>query len=185
MPVSFRSRLTAVLAFVAVSFGLVLASAGTAAAAPYPVPTANGPTLSVSFSGPLVAGAPLTISITGFQPFESTTIVIFSDPVNVGTYAEDANGSLTVTVPLPAGLDPGPHTVVATGANGSVAQAGFSISSGLAFTGEGQGTGGTATGTGGSGLAFTGIAIGASLVLALGLLTAGTVTLMAGRRQAS
>lgn len=184
MPVSFRSRLTTVIAFLAISFGLVLASAGTASASPYPVPTTPAPTLTISIDSPLIEGAPITITISGFGPFESFTIVIFSDPVNVGTFTTDGSGNATVTFPLPGGLDPGAHTIVATGSNGSVAQAGFTIPGGLAFTGEGQGTGGTATG-GGSGLAFTGIAIGGSLVLALGLLTAGTVTLMAGRRQAS
>lgn len=182
MPMSIRHRLITTFAAIAFALGLVMASASTAGAAPspYPPPTSAGPSISIAFDSPLVTGSPITITITGFQPFESITLVIFSDPINLGTFTADGEGTLTTTVTVPAGLEPGAHTIVATGSEGSVAQYGITLAGGLAFTGPGEGSGG-----GGSGLAFTGIAIGGSLILAIGLLTAGAVTLMAGRRKAS
>jgi hypothetical protein len=176
--VSLRSRTTLAVTFFALVLALLLGSAGTASAAPYPVSTTAGATVDTpGGNAPLVAGAPYTFTLSGFGPFEVVTVVIFSDPINLGTFTADATGTVHVSVTLPAGLAPGSHTIVSTGASGKVVQFGLTLTA-PAAAGSGQGGGG-------SDLAFTGVAIGGALVVALGLLAAGTITLMSGRRRAS
>ena len=177
----YRIRIARLLGALALAVGLLFASAGAATAAPTPYPPpASGPTVVVN-TGALQPGQSITLTFTGFTPNETITIIVYSDPVNLGSFTAGSDGAVTATVTLPTTLDQGAHTIVATGAtSGRTPSLAFTVSSGLVFTGEGQGGGSG----GGGGLAFTGIAVAGSLVVAIALLTAGTATLLAGRRKA-
>ena len=179
---SLRTSAAKFLGIIALTLGILFASASAASAAPSPYPpSTSGPTVVIN-SGTLQPGQSITLTFTGFLPNETITVIVFSDPINLGSFSANSSGTAVVTVTLPASLEAGSHTIVATGAtSGYSASFGFTVASGLAFTGEGAGGGST----GGSGLAFTGIAVGGSLILAVGLLTAGTMTLLAGRRKSS
>jgi hypothetical protein len=183
MPI--RLKVLAGLTAAILATTLLLFSAAAASAAPgdstspYPVPT-SGPTITIDGGAGFVAGGSYRLDINNFQPGETVGVVLFSAPYQLGTFVTDASGHASTTVTLPTDLPDGSHTVVATGDKGSTASFGFTLS--VASDAVPSGTGG---GGGGGGLAFTGVAVGASLILALGLLTAGTMTLLAGRRRAS
>jgi len=74
--------------------------------------TTTPPTLTCASS----TGCSLPISGTGFQAGESVDLVLHSNPVDLGTVTADGSGNFTDTVKIPAGTDPGAHTIVATGA---------------------------------------------------------------------
>jgi hypothetical protein len=48
----------------------------------------------------------------GFTPSRVGEIVLFSEPQLVGTFTTDATGAFTAQFDLPAGIEPGPHTIV-------------------------------------------------------------------------
>jgi hypothetical protein len=50
----------------------------------------------------------------GFTPSRVGEIVLFSEPQLVGTFTTDATGAFTAQFDLPAGIEPGPHTIVLT-----------------------------------------------------------------------
>jgi hypothetical protein len=67
-------------------------------------------------------GAPVTITGSGYQPYSTVVLSLFSAPESVGTTTADGNGNISVTVYLPPGTPTGSHTLLATGldANGAV-----------------------------------------------------------------
>ncbi len=72
-------------------------------------------------------GGLLTVSGTGFEPGETISLVLHSDPVDMGTTTADADGAFSFTWTVPAGTE-GEHTVVATGAtSGTVREASVTI----------------------------------------------------------
>jgi hypothetical protein len=178
------TKLYSMIAAFIVAVGLICLQAGAAEAAPtdpapYPVPT-SGPVITVNGgSQSYIPGGSFQVSITNFQSDESVTLVLYSTPYPLGTFTTDAAGSLTTTVILPSNLPAGSHTIVATGNQGSAASFGFTVQSAVIDSAPAD------TGGGSPDLAWTGVAVGGSLVLALGLLIAGTITLLAGRRRAS
>jgi hypothetical protein len=95
------------------------ASAGTAAFAP--TQTLSAPTA--------VQGSTQTVTANGFAAGESVEAIIHSAPVSVGTAIASAGGSVTISYVVPAGVDPGAHTLVLTGAT-----SGLSVTSALAVT---------------------------------------------------
>jgi hypothetical protein len=165
--------------------GVLLASAAAAGAAPgdpAPYPPPAPPGVQAPTTQP-VAGAPISLVIGGFQPNEIATIILFSDPINLGTFQADGGGTVYATVTLPDGVA-GPHTIQVTGNKGSSYSLGITVQSpsGLAFTGEGQGTGNTDDG---GALAFTGVMVGGSILIALGLIAAGSLLLVGGKRKSN
>jgi hypothetical protein len=61
------------------------------------------------------AGKTITVSGSGYAPFSTVTVLIYSEPRILTTVVADMNGDFTVTVTVPADLAPGQHTLVASG----------------------------------------------------------------------
>ncbi|WP_091768098.1 fibronectin type III domain-containing protein [Blastococcus aurantiacus] len=87
------------------------------AVAPFPatVPTSDGPLTNAGSSTSLDPGQSITISGTGYMPFSTVTVVVYSSPTVLGTAEADENGAFTFTGTLPEGLAAGSHTLVAAG----------------------------------------------------------------------
>jgi hypothetical protein len=85
-------------------------------------------------------GAPVSISGGGFAPGATIQITIASTPTLLSTVNADGSGSFQTTVVLPSSLEPGIHTLSATGANPAggtlVLSSQITVGSGLAFTGS-------------------------------------------------
>jgi hypothetical protein len=67
---------------------------------------------------PLLASPPggqITATATDMTPNLEVRATIFSEPVDLGEFIADANGTVTVTVTVPDGLTPGEHQLVLTG----------------------------------------------------------------------
>jgi hypothetical protein len=60
-------------------------------------------------------GQQITVIGTGFQPLSLATVVIYSSPQVLATVPTDANGDFSVLVEVPAGLEAGQHSLVASG----------------------------------------------------------------------
>ena len=101
--------------------------AGSAAAdltAPITAPatfTASFAPSVYTLTGPAstVAGGEISVDGTGFDPGETVSLALHSEPVALGTVAADAVGAFSTTVTIPANTVAGDHTVVATGAAGT------------------------------------------------------------------
>ncbi|WP_188399005.1 HtaA domain-containing protein [Microbacterium aerolatum] len=101
------------------------ASAQPKAQLPATPPTRDGVEIDAENLEALQSGDLVTISVSGFQPYEKDVkIVVYSTPVLLGTADADANGVVTWTGTLPATLADGPHTLTFQG----------SINRGLEFT---------------------------------------------------
>ena len=74
-----------------------------------------------------VPGARLTVAGSGFVPGSNVELVVYSTPVPLATAAADANGEISVAVLLPAGLELGPHTVVARGFSADARDGGYGV----------------------------------------------------------
>ncbi|WP_243229169.1 choice-of-anchor G family protein [Microbacterium sp. CIAB417] len=73
---------------------------------------------------------------TGFQPGETVTGTMNSDPLALGTQVADSNGTVTFTWKIPAGTDLGTHSVTLSGAeSGSDSDTFRVVADGLATTG--------------------------------------------------
>jgi LPXTG-motif cell wall-anchored protein len=60
-------------------------------------------------------GESCLIQAHGFAPGSDVTITVYSDPLVIGTFAADANGSIAQSWTVPSGFAAGAHTVVLTG----------------------------------------------------------------------
>ncbi len=143
--------------------------------APATVPASNGPLAGTGFSaGSVTAGQTITVSGTGYAPFSTVTVLVYSSPTVLGTAVADEHGAFTFTGKLPAGLAAGSHTLVAAGvdANGNPYYLTQSIT-----------VGGGATGTGSGGLAYTGADIAVPAIGGLAALAIGGGLVVAGRRR--
>ena len=68
---------------------------------------------AVRLSAPSVtAGASVTITGTGFAPSAGLTVVLHSDPVQLGTVTTTADGAFSSTVTIPANTPPGTHHIL-------------------------------------------------------------------------
>jgi hypothetical protein len=65
-------------------------------------------------------GAQLGFSGKGFWAGETVDIVVYSDPVNLGSVVADGNGNVSGTVTIPRTLPVGAHTLVLTGRSSGV-----------------------------------------------------------------
>src|SRR4051794_14773895 len=105
----------------------------------------------------------------GFQPYEKVTLTLPSPPVALAPSPADANGTVTVEFPLPAGTPIGAHTLELAGDQGSHYEDALTVVA--------------ATTSSGASLAYT----GASIALPLGggtvLVAAGATAMVVGRRR--
>jgi hypothetical protein len=107
---------------------------------------------------------------TDGQPVE---VELHSKVYALGTVTADGAGAATVTFKIPSGISNGNHAVVFTGDFLGTRR---SVSVGLAITGG-------STASNGGGLPFTGFELGAASLLGAGLLGAGTVAVISGRKR--
>lgn len=80
-------------------------------------PTSNGdltPATGTATSG-VQPGSTMTLSGSGYAPGSTVTVLIYSSPQVLTTVVADSSGKFTVTVTVPAGLEAGNHTLVASG----------------------------------------------------------------------
>jgi LPXTG-motif cell wall-anchored protein len=153
------------------SLGLV----GTAQAAACPegtYPPGSSCTFGVFTSSTVTAaGQTITITAAGFQNDSTGEITFLSTPVSLGTFTANSAGVVTATVKIPANAAAGVHHINISG----VAPDGSArvLSTRIVVGGAGSG----------SGLPLTGGQIGAASVLAVGLLGAGTLSVVASRRR--
>lgn len=105
----------------------------------------------------------------GVAPNSSGTSKLFSDPIFLGTWTANSLGAVHTSVTIPANAPVGQHTLAFTGTDPSGAAVTFTAP--LTINGSG------------SGLPLTGTQIGAASILGVGLLGAGTVAVIAGRRR--
>jgi titin len=100
------------------------ASAATSAAPPI-VPAeapADAPTTLTTTDGALSSINPsqqITVTGSGFLPYSSVTVVLYSSPVVLGAAVADAHGGFSKLVTLPADLAAGQHNIVASGVDAS------------------------------------------------------------------
>lgn len=83
-----------------------------------PTPPASAPTTLTTSDGPVsrvATGQSVTVIGTGFAPYSTATVVIYSQPRVLGTVVTDATGAFSLTVTVPADLEAGEHTFVAYG----------------------------------------------------------------------
>ena len=67
----------------------------------------------------MVPGKTVTVTGSGYAPFSTVTLAIYSTPQVLTTVVTDASGNFTATVTVPAGLAAGSHTLVASGVDSS------------------------------------------------------------------
>lgn len=156
--------------------GLFVAAAGLGLAIGWATPAfAYGPggaPALTSNSSSTTPGGSLLVTGSNFVPNEGITLTLHSAPVTLATTTASTSGSFSVTVTIPAGTDPGAHTILASGATGDSATTNIVVTGAVSST---------ATVT--SGLAFTGAdiaAVSAVGAIALGL---GGMLIMSGRRR--
>lgn len=65
--------------------------------------------------GDAVAGAPSEVTATGLKAGTSWNLVLRSTPITLKTGKVGSSGSITATVNIPSGLEPGWHTLTLTG----------------------------------------------------------------------
>jgi hypothetical protein len=87
---------------------------------PGPQPGNDGISLTLAFSvGDSIrtgtAGVP--VSGAGLKPGADYTVVLRSDPVEIGAGVNDANGAFSATYPIPGDTPAGPHSVTVTSLN--------------------------------------------------------------------
>jgi len=64
----------------------------------------------------------LPMSLDQYKAHTKVSFKIFSDPINLGEYSTDSEGSININLPLPPYLEPGYHTLYATGTSESGTQ---------------------------------------------------------------
>ena len=81
--------------------------------------TRGGPTITTNVQSVQAGG---TVQVTGARWPANTdvSLVLTSDPVNLGTVRSDANGAFSVVVTIPSNTTAGNHTLTASGGGQSV-----------------------------------------------------------------
>ncbi len=156
-----RRNLLVLLVFGTVSF----LGIGTALGVDYPATTG---TLNTSLTS-VAPGDSVTVSGDGFLPGTPVQITIESTPTLLARVNADARGAIRATVTIPSGLEPGTHTLTATGANPSGGTLVLSRTI-------------TVTGGGGSGLPLTGTNTALLVGLALAVLVVGWLLIVLTQR---
>jgi LPXTG-motif cell wall-anchored protein len=117
----------------------------------------------------VAAGKTMTVSGSGYAPFSTVTVLVYSEPHILTTVVTDGTGAFSVEVTVPAGLPAGQHHVVAAGVDPSGELRYLT----LPVTVTGGDGNGAAGGGGGATLAYTGAdvvvpAIGGLLAVLVG-----------------
>ena len=148
---------------------VVIAATFVFAAPAMAVYTGDG---GVDVSDPTVStGGTTTITSSGWGANVQVTLVLNSDPVNLGTFAANGSGVVTAVVTIPASVDAGSHSLVLTGTDPSGAPR--TVTATLTVTSPSSGS-----------LPRTGAALAALLGVA-GILIAAGMVLSKARRRAS
>jgi CshA-type fibril repeat protein len=92
-------------------------------------------------------GQQITVLGTGFAPYSTATVILYSTPIDLGNVTTDGAGSFSVPVTVPADLANGKHTFLATGINPSGGTRQMALPVTVARTDGGSTGGGTGTGT--------------------------------------
>ncbi|GAB3865885.1 hypothetical protein ACFPIJ_13695 [Dactylosporangium cerinum] len=112
---------------------------------------------------------------TGFMPYSTATIVIYSQPINLGSATTDGAGNFSKPVKVPADLVVGGHSLVAAGVDPDGLP--HSLKMAIRVAASPARTGGSGSGS----LAVTGAPIAAMLQLGLATTFAGGGLLLSGR----
>ncbi|MER7007335.1 IPT/TIG domain-containing protein [Dactylosporangium sp. NPDC000555] len=86
-----------------------------------PATTPTAPTADAALTtdaGPISAAEPgqqITLKGSGYAPYSTVIITIYSDPVELGSVITDANGDFTQPVTIPSDLEATSHALVAAG----------------------------------------------------------------------
>jgi hypothetical protein len=91
---------------------------GTAAAPEVPAEVPSTDLTLTTDKGAITSATPgqkITVVGTGFMPFSTATVVIYSDPIVLGTVTTDADGNFSREVEVPTSLAAGQHHLVASG----------------------------------------------------------------------
>jgi LPXTG-motif cell wall-anchored protein len=94
------------------------ASTGMVAGPVVPATVPATPLTLTTDRGPITkatAGQEITVIGTGFLPFSTATVVIYSTPQVLGSVVTDAAGAFRTTVTVPSTLEAGQHSLVASG----------------------------------------------------------------------
>ena len=145
-------------------------------------PPADAPLTLTTTDGQITSAEPgqqITVVGSGFLPYSTVTIVVYSTPVTLGTVTTDGAGSFSKSVTIPAGLEAGSHSLLAYGVDPSGND--HSLRLNVTVAGAATEVAGTAATpatthpTRGSSLAYTGstfqalpIAVGGAALLAVG-----------------
>jgi hypothetical protein len=124
-------------------------------------------------------GQELTVIGTGFLPGSTVQVVVYSTPIVLGSVTTAADGTFSVPVTIPASLEAGQHSLVASGvdATGNVRVLRADVVLGADSA--------ASAGNAGSGLAFTGFTPLPLVVGGLAVLTVGAGLLVATRRRSN
>lgn len=142
---------------------------------PSPVVVA-GPTLRLSQTS-VVGGEKVTASVTNFRPGTGGIITIASVEQQIGSFTASAAGTASTVVTIPTGLTLGQHTVFAKGTG----LAGTAVVASQVVNVVAPGTRVTAADTG-STLARTGISVGVTALVGVGLVAGGVALKRSSRR---
>ncbi|GIJ74764.1 hypothetical protein Voc01_096810 [Virgisporangium ochraceum] len=82
---------------------------------PPATPPATTLTLTADADNRVAPGQRLLVTGTGFAPFSTVTVTVYSEPVVLATATADGNGSFQVSVEVPDDLPAGRHAFVALG----------------------------------------------------------------------
>ena len=78
--------------------------------------------------GSIQPGDMIRVELSGFQPFEWVFLRLYSQPIDLGWFQADGNGDLVADIRVPARILSGTHSIVATGAQGSLVWTEFEVS---------------------------------------------------------
>ncbi len=81
---------------------------------PQPTPSANPSTPELSATG-VAAGGTVRIKGGGFAADEDLEVTLHSDPVTLGNFSAEADGSYVATLRIPADTTPGAHRIEVRG----------------------------------------------------------------------
>jgi hypothetical protein len=92
--------------------------AGTVTAPTVPAEVPSAPLTLTTDKGQISTATPgekITVVGTGFMPYSTVDVVIYSTPIVLGTVVTDANGNFSQEVTVPTSLAAGQHHLVASG----------------------------------------------------------------------
>lgn len=149
-------------------------------------PVWNQPELHLSAST-AQPGSTVSVRATGLVPGERVDAAVHSDPVRLGSRTADARGEAGFAFTVPAGFEPGEHTVRVTSSLSSEATATLRILADDAGAGADGSPGGSADGgqgdQPGAGLGETGSRASLALIaIAMPILVTGVALLLIRRR---